>query len=214
MDVSDPHFIDDPHSAVVNAVELWRIGLALQGAIRKGSITPASFPPRIVLDFGDNTGMPITTTFDSKRQLEDAMHNIQLSTLAIAAVATDSALDAHFKKTDPSKGRPLDKGDKRTMSDLASIDALRALLYMIRNAFAHDPFNPKWEMRSATRRGRLRIPELGIDLDTSSLDGRPLNADIWGGSWGFLRILQEAEKITRPDGWDPESLKDRYKDKA
>jgi hypothetical protein len=193
--------IDSPHMAVINAIEMVRTGIAFEGAIKTGRITRDHFPERVLLDLGGDKYVPIPTGFDPG-QLEKTAHNLGNATILTAVIAADSALDAHFKTLQPPIGRPLDRGDSRLISDLRGVEALRALLYMIRNAFAHDPFNPRWEVRSANRRGTVYIEELGLHIDLAKLNGEFLDPAVWGGMTGLLDILRVAERVVRPKGFD------------
>ena len=51
---------------------------------------------------------------------------------------------------------------------------------LIRNAFAHNPFHPVWEVRDKWRNRRFVVPDV-ITLDTSGLDGIPVRYKHYGG---------------------------------
>src|SRR5258708_7267340 len=66
-------------------------------------------------------------------QLEVAGWNQLLAAVAVSAIATDEALDERFgNKTNA------------TLAGTTELDTARVVIAQIRNAFAHDPFRPKW----------------------------------------------------------------------
>jgi hypothetical protein len=191
MSSQDLEPIVGPHMALINAMEIVRVGIAFDGAVKTGLISPANFPPWIRLD---TPGEPrrVRTSFE-EGQLERAAHNLDLATTCVAVIAADSALDDHFAVVSPGTPKPVSRRDKRSVSEYHGIDAVRALLYMIRCAFAHDPFNPVWRV-GRTQAGVLSIDDLGITIDMTGLDGRPLHSEVWGGRVGLFEVLGYAER--------------------
>jgi len=67
---------------------------------------------------------------------------------------------------------------------------------LIRNAFAHNPFIPVWEVRDAWKNRRFVVPDV-ITLDTSDLDGKPLRREDYGGPIAILRLIEFAERVVQ-----------------
>jgi len=65
---------------------------------------------------------------------------------------------------------------------------------LTRNAFAHNPFAPVWEIRDAWRDTIFSVPDV-ISLDTSGLDGKPLRREHYGGPLAILRFIQYADSV-------------------
>ncbi len=65
---------------------------------------------------------------------------------------------------------------------------------LLRNAFAHNPFGPVWEIRDAWKKQAFDVPGV-ISLDTSGLDAQPVKRKHYGGPLAILRLLGYAESI-------------------
>ena len=62
-------------------------------------------------------------------------------------------------------------------------------MYMIRCAFAHNPLEPKWEVRGKDYADILSVPSASFALDTIRLNGKPL--DEAGINWFKLLDLMD-----------------------
>jgi hypothetical protein len=65
---------------------------------------------------------------------------------------------------------------------------------LIRNAFAHNPFAPVWEIRSAWKNKVLTVPNI-ISIDTSDLDKKPVRREHYGGPLSILRFIKYADSV-------------------
>jgi hypothetical protein len=74
------------------------------------------------------------------------------------------------------------------------IAAALQIARLFRNAFAHNPFGPVWEIRDAWKNRAFYAPGV-ISLDTSGLDGQPVKRKHYGGPLAILRLLGYAESI-------------------
>ena len=73
---------------------------------------------------------------------------------------------------------------------------------LIRNAFAHNPFAPVWEIRHAWRDKVFIVPGI-ISLDTTGLDGQFLRRQHYGGPLTVLRLITYAESVVQLLGEPP-----------
>ena len=67
---------------------------------------------------------------------------------------------------------------------------LRAVVYMVRCAYAHGIAEPRWKVRGDYRSTfELRLPERPVDLDLREVDGRGFDFDDLGGyhTWFAIR---------------------------
>jgi len=85
--------------------------------------------------------------------------------------------------------RPLNRQAARSIDALAGLDAAWVLVYMVRCAFAHDPFNPRWECRGRYL-GTLRVAALNLTVDLRERNGQRLQPDEFGGLGGYMSLLQ------------------------
>lgn len=61
---------------------------------------------------------------------------------------------------------------------------------LIRNAFAHDPFMPQWEIRMPQCKDKvLNVSDI-IELDTSNLDSKAVDRYDYGGPLALLRLSE------------------------
>ena len=67
---------------------------------------------------------------------------------------------------------------------------------LIRNAFAHNPFIPVWEVRDAWKNRRFVVPDV-VTLDTGDLDGKPLRREHYGGPIAILRLIEFADRVVQ-----------------
>jgi len=72
-------------------------------------------------------------------------------------------------------------------------DNLRAASHIIRqlrNAFAHDPFNPRWKIRDERARNEIFSVKDIIELDTSNLNNTLLRNRQFGGPIALYRLTE------------------------
>jgi hypothetical protein len=96
-------------------------------------------------------------------------------------------------------------GTGRFESKDREIQNISRVVELIRNAFAHDPFNPTWQLTDATRNKVYDIPGI-LTLKTDSLHGKRLDekkdslddkGKDYGGQLALLRLLQDVrEKLS------------------
>lgn len=65
---------------------------------------------------------------------------------------------------------------------------------IIRNAFAHNPFYPKWNFENKNHIGIFEIKRI-IKLDTTSLHGKKVDWCHYGGPIALLKFADHAKKI-------------------
>lgn len=104
--------------------------------------------------------------------------NNSLAGIGVSAQAMDRALDDTFGQ------KPSAAADS-----LSDLQAARVIVYMIRCAFAHNPFNPKWECYNQYL-GVFSVRVLRLQLDTRTLNGQFLVMKHLGGLDGYWLLLQ------------------------
>lgn len=71
---------------------------------------------------------------------------------------------------------------------------LSQIVRLIRNAFAHDPFHPKWDISNSAKNQEFTISGI-LTLNTSGLHGKKVKRLDYGGLLALLRLLQFAQKL-------------------
>jgi hypothetical protein len=174
-------FVEGPAGVARQAILLVRFTLHTFVATWSGKLGPEVVNGDVALDLGRGfLDIPATyTALDFKKRTWD----VHLAGLAVSAQAMDQALDETF-----GLPRPLERKPCPSPETLSDIDAARVIIRLIRNAFAHNPFAPRWKC-SGDARGVFVIPAIGFTFDTRDLDRIPLEAVHIGGIDGYLNLL-------------------------
>jgi len=109
--------------------------------------------------------------------------NLPRAAQAIAISAAHTALTETFGAL-PDPDQP----------SLSELDTLRWFVYLVQGCYAHDPLRPRWNIDGRHNR-RFQFPTLGIDIDTSKLDGQRFDPLILGGTGGFMRLVDHCRRM-------------------
>jgi hypothetical protein len=109
--------------------------------------------------------------------------NLNLCVLGNCFIVIDEALDSVF-------------GDKPKVYTDTDIDALRAIIYMLRCAIAHNPTAPVWNAKGAYNKD-FKIKEIGYELKTKQLDGKTLNHSHYGNITGVMSLINYSLKVVK-----------------
>jgi hypothetical protein len=172
---------DNPLEALKLAQQFILFVLGLFEAIESGTISPNSFAEDVTFQ-GALGPLRVQTTY-SQPELKAFAWNLVFSALAITSQAADRALCDALGK------RPLDNDGAPPIENLPDFEAAWTLVYMIRCAFAHDPFNARWECRGRYL-GTLRVAALQFSIDLRARNGEFLRAVELGGLGGHLALLR------------------------
>jgi hypothetical protein len=118
----------------------------------------------------------------SHEQEEQAFAALEHCATYLSAVQVHTALESIHE--DPFSIRE---------ADIASAFQISRL---IRNAFAHNPFNPVWEVRDTWKDRRFVVPDV-ITLDTTGLDGEQVRYKHYGGPLAILRLIEYADRVVQ-----------------
>lgn len=109
--------------------------------------------------------------------------NLSLCVLGNCFIVIDEALDGVF-------------GNKPQNYTDTDIDALRAIIYMLRCAIAHNPTAPVWHAKGAYSND-FRIAEIGYELRAKQLDGKAVNNSHYGGLAGAMSLIDYSLKVVK-----------------
>jgi hypothetical protein len=114
-------------------------------------------------------------TFRSDNDLVSAAQNNYTLTLGFTSIVLESAMTA--------AGMPADLPTSSPHRDL------RALVYMIRCAFAHDMMHPRWEARGPFARVLdVDLPSERLRVEVEALNGQPFDPIQIGGIEAYFEI--------------------------
>jgi hypothetical protein len=157
------------------AANQYKLALQTKAAADLGAV-----PQRLIgvtygglhIDKQDNQLSPEDAAFASS-----ALEHTAMFTLAVAA---DTALE----RTIP---------DRFNESNQNVATAAR-IARILRNAFSHDPFFPRWICTNPNHLGQFTIPDV-ISLDTRALNGQEIDWRHYGGPLAILRFLRYCQSL-------------------
>jgi len=158
------------------ALRIWEFTAQVLEAINTGSLVPSSLPTSFKLHM-ESGELPFEVHFTRKEYSRVSRHNFYAST-GICALAFDDVMNMTFgRKT------------KEFPTELTGLTAARAIIFQIRNAFAHGPSQPKWAITNLNYKKKYRIDELKVEADLTSLDGQDFSMKPIGGWIRFKALL-------------------------
>lgn len=106
------------------------------------------------------------------------------ATFGASAISLDNVIEA--------------TGRKRNSDSTTEIDQLWAVIYAIRNAFAHGIANPIWVIKDKYRREvQLTLGGKKVVIDFSNLDGQSFEYAHLGGFGNWLRIKDRVFELVQ-----------------
>lgn len=115
------------------------------------------------------------------RDLHILEGNLLRGMMSICCIGMDEALDSRFGK----------KPQQYPNSDIGN---LRAIIYMMRCAFAHTPTLPKWEI-SKSHQKVFSINEIDMTIDFRILNGKKLVLAHHHGVTGFCKLMDLCVRV-------------------
>jgi hypothetical protein len=125
-------------------------------------------------------GYPIAGT---DQNLKDGIFNIVLNALSASALTVDETLDEVF-------------GKASTDTDLTRV-GIRVMVNQLRNAFAHNPWRPKWVIFQQHKKCYPIELDDGskFTFDATSLNGDGVKPEHVGGLEFWTKLLQHCERL-------------------
>lgn len=169
--------------------------LRLQKGAKKGWISVNCFTATLAISSDLCMQLP-TQPVNGFEDMSKRLENIVLIAISAFVTATDRALDIAFGDKDPDKRNPLND--------------IRAVIYMMRCAWAHDPAHPKWcisnkykkqykitvprEVISETSTGSISKDKTYL-FDFENLHCKDVDLSIFGGIEGIIFLVHHAKNI-------------------
>jgi len=138
-----------PKQQLINAVNVFGLCVNIHEAISEHRIIPDTFKKSVRIDTG---GKSVTIQSNYTHEaLRIQSKNLLFMALGTTAIVIDTALDAVFGSKNPS--------------DTSQIGAARAIIYMLRCAFAHDMAFPVWSCKTKYQmQYAINLPKSGLDF--------------------------------------------------
>jgi len=83
-----------------------------------------------------------------------------------------------------------DPKEKNEAVQTTGLIAARIIVFQIRNAYAHNPINPKWHITNSCHLKMFGIPEINITVDFKKLNEKDLKFSHINGVTGLTELLK------------------------
>jgi hypothetical protein len=169
-----------------NIFDCWILAIKLNNLLIEDKIPKELFNSTCEIKFNDTSGgsLIITPTKDNNT-IVDISQNLYRTALGNCFVTFDEALDDIFGEKGKTPILPTD-----------DVNSLRVIIYMMRCCFAHDPIEPKWDIRPAYRK-LIKIDKINFKIDFSSLNGQLIKFEHHDGSKGLIDLIFYCLKIIK-----------------
>lgn len=177
------HGIETPANKIATAQAILGLAIRLNGEIEAGRITTEIFKHGVTVHTGQD-GLRLPPFPEGTDQdLKYGIFNIVLIVLGASALTVDETLDEVFGKvstdTDPDR------------------IGIRVMVNQLRNAFAHNPWRPKWVIFPKYR-NKYPIKLSGgseFMFDATNLDGGGVIPGHVGGLEFWTKLLRHCERL-------------------
>jgi len=183
LSMTNGHGIETPANKIATAQAVLSLAFRLNSEIIAGRINAEIFKREVTVITGSSgvvlPSFPEGTTED----LQLGSFNLVLIALSASALTTDETLDQVFGKLSAETDE-----DRRN---------IRVMVNQLRNAFAHNPWRPKWVIY---RQYQLAYPITLDDgstytFDATALDGDGVKPEQIGGLEFWVKLLQHCERL-------------------
>lgn len=174
---------ETPANKIATAQATLGLAIRFNAEVLAGRITPAIYARNVAVHTG---GPGLQLPAFPQGTLEDLKHgtfNIVLIALSASALTVDETLDEVF-------------GKAATDSD-ASRRSIRVMVNQLRNAFAHNPWRPRWRVFDKYRGLYPIMLDDGsrFTFDSTNLDGDRIKPEDVGGLEFWVKLLQHCERL-------------------
>lgn len=174
--------IETPANKIATAQAVLGLAFRLSAEVEAGRINKEIFTREVTVHTGSE-GIKVPVFPDgTEEDVKFGVSNIVLIALSASALTLDETLDEVF-------------GQLATESDSNRI-SIRVMVNQLRNAFAHNPWRPKWLVYKKYR--NVYPIELcdgsKFEFDARALDGDGIKPEQVGGLEFWVKLLQHCEK--------------------
>ena len=175
--------IETPRTKLATAQATLGLAIRINSEVVAGRLRTTFYQREVVIHTGGN-GLLLPADYRAgKQDLLDGTQNLVVMALGASALTLDETLDEVFGKPDfdPEVARR----------------GLRVMVNQLRNAFAHNPWRPRWVIWPKYRAvhaitlGATSLPS----FDATNLDGAGVKPEDVGGLESWVKILQHCEGI-------------------
>jgi hypothetical protein len=169
-----------PYQYALSVYDCWILSLYIKMGIWRQVIPDQLFDMKIEIMIGQSRWAIIPNR--EQRNMKGVSDNLVRMSQGTCFIAFDEALNNVFGAK-----------SKNFKND---IDSLRAIIYILRCAFAHTPSTPKWCIKPKYKRV-FEIREISFSIDFSNLDGKELQENDHGGLHNLLKLTEYCLSVLR-----------------
>lgn len=181
--MANGHGIETPANKIATAQAVLGLAFRLNSEVIAGRINTEIFNRQVTVITG-GTGVILPAFPEGKDEdLKLGSFNLVLIALSASALTADETLDEVF-------GKLSDETNENRK-------AIRVMVNQLRNAFAHNPWRPKWLVFQKYR----NVYPITLDdgstftFDATALDGDGVKPEQVGGLEFWVKLLQHCEKL-------------------
>ncbi len=174
---------ETPRTKIATAQAALGLAVRINATAVSGRLRSTLYERGVTIFTGGNNLLLPPDYLAGRQDLLDGTQNLVIMALGASALTLDETLDEVFGKPD------CDPDSSRR--------GLRIMVNQLRNAFAHNPWQPRWVIRPRYR--SIYIVALGTTtlttFNATNLDGEGVKPEDVGGLESWIRVLQHCEGI-------------------
>jgi hypothetical protein len=174
--------VETPQTRIATAQATLSLAVRLNSEVLAGRLRSTIYQREVHIITG-GPGLMLPPDYGANRQdLNNGTQNLVLLSLGASALILDETLDEVFGKPE---------------TDIQSRRGMRIMVNQFRNAFAHNPWRPRWKVWPKYRSVYpvYLADEHLLDFDATNLDGQPIKPEDVGGLEAWVKILKHCENI-------------------
>ena len=181
--MANGHGIETPANKIATAQATLGLTMRLSAEVEAGRIGKGIYCRNVTIITGGPgvclPAFPEATDAD----LNNGIFNIVLIALSASALTVDETLDEVF-------------GQAASDSDPSRV-GIRVMVNQLRNAFAHNPWRPRWKIFQKYRNSYPITLDDGttFTFDTTNLDGQHVKPEQIGGFEFWIKLLRHCERL-------------------
>ena len=181
--MANGHGIETPANKIATAQAVLGLAFRLNSEVIAGRINTEIFNRQVtVITGGTGVTLPVFPE-GTDADLKLGSFNLVLIALSASALTADETLDEVF-------GKLSDETDN-------NLRAIRVMVHQLRNAFAHNPWRPKWVVFPKYQHAYPITLDDGstFTFDATSLNGDGVKPEQVGGLEFWVKLLQHCERL-------------------
>jgi hypothetical protein len=172
-----------PANKLATAQAVFELAIRFYGEVSSGRIDESIYRRQVQVITGDNGLLLPSDPSATIQDLNHGIFNLVLIALSATALSTDETLNEVF-------GKLISERDQNRLS-------IRVMVNQLRNAFAHNPWRPKWVVYPKYRNAYPITLYDGtkFTFDATLLDGAGVKPEQVGGLEFWIKLLQHCEQL-------------------